>query len=764
MSAGSAVGVLAAAADSPARTALAAVLGECDAAGDPAVARLAGLLDPGFLADAGWNPETWVLAPPAGHRLIRWDGGKFDTGPGKTRPAGREAPPPVLGGDKCAVLACLRSRQVRHQRQEARCAVHAARWETARQAGLASDERRWNQIAEPVPVTGQVNLRGLAPLAVAELLYGLQQRAAAEVTSYCRFLRRLAQELRQTQVPSLAGLPAQGEPARRSLVNSLVAHLGRAFADPRTEIAKDRWDLTVLGHHGWLTFTGISQDWLREAAKGWAAHDLPRRRGKQAGARLNEVIGALVRLSATLRAGRPDQGENPAGLGRADIEAFLHRMAFLSAGGQLSAYSRVKTCQDAGRVLTEIRSLGLTRSGGPAAGLPDDFTLTAGDVPAKADPGEPGRDVPAAVMRQICGHLPELEESVSSRETRIAVELLMDTGRRPAEICALEWDCLARDADGMPVLVYDNSKAHRLRRRLPVSEHTATLITEQKLAVRERFPATPPGRLKLLPSRRLNPIGSRPITEDNLIGRHRIWVDSMGPLLRADGTEYGKSLVTPYSYRHSYAQRHADAGVGIDVLRELMDHTSMDATKRYFRVGETRRREAVDKVTAMQFDRHGNRIWRDARALLDSEHARYAVSAVAVPYGTCTQPANVQAGGGACPVRFRCAGCDHFRTDVSHLPDLTGYLDDLLRTRERLAATIDGVDEWARADATPAEEEIRRVRHLVNRIKGDITRLDASQRAQVDDAVTAVRRYRAVHLGMPAVRTVLPSPRTEIPA
>ena len=764
MSAESAVGVLAAAAHSPARTALAAVLGECGAAGDPAVARLAGLLDPGFLADAGWNPETWVLAPPAGHRLIRWDGGKFDTGPGKTRPARREAPPLVLGGDKCAVLACLRSRQVRHQRQEARCAVHAARWETARQAGLASDERRWNQIAEPVPVTGQVNLRGLAPLAVAELLYGLQQRVAAEVTSYCRFLRRLAQELRQTQVPSLAGLPAQDEPARRSLVNSLVAHLGRAFADPRTEIAKDRWDLTVLGHHGWLTFTGISQDWLREAAKGWAAHDLPRRRGKQAGARLNEVIGALVRLSATLRAGRPDQGENPAGLGRADIEAFLHRMAFLSAAGQLSAYSRVKTCQDAGRVLTEIRSLGLTRGGGPAAGLPDDFTLTAGDVPAKADPGEPGRDVPAAVMRQICGHLPKLEESVSSRETRIAVELLMDTGRRPAEICALEWDCLARDADGMPVLVYDNSKAHRLRRRLPVSEHTATLITEQKLAVRERFPATPPGQLKLLPSRRLNPIGSRPITEDNLIGRHRIWVDSMGPLLRADGTECDKSLITPYSYRHSYAQRHADAGVGIDVLRELMDHTSMDATKRYFRVGETRRREAVDKVTAMQFDRHGNRIWRDARALLDSEHARYAVSAVAVPYGTCTQPANVQAGGGACPVRFRCAGCDHFRTDVSYLPDLTGYLDDLLRTRERLAAAIDGVDEWARADATPAEEEIRRVRHLVNRIKGDITRLDASQRAQVDDAVTAVRRHRAVHLGMPAVRTVLPSPRTEIPA
>jgi len=70
--------------------------------------------------------------------------------------------------------------------------------------------------------------------------------------------------------------------------------------------------------------------------------------------------------------------------------------------------------------------------------------------------------------------------------------------------------------------------------------------------------------------------------------------------------------------------------------------------------------------------------------------------------------------GNACPVRFRCAGCDHFRTDVSYLPDLTAYLDDLLRTRERLAA-IDGVDEWARARRHPSQEEITRIRRLINR-------------------------------------------------
>jgi len=722
-----------------------------------AVWRLAALLDAGFLAAAGWDPVTWVLAPPPGHRLIRRDCGRLDGPASQDVHAQRGAPPPVLGPGKCAVVACLRAGQARRGRHEPYCRVHATRWNAASQADPALDERQWRQIAEPLPVSGQVNLRGLAPLVVVEVLYGLQQRAAAQCTSYCRFLRRLAQELRQARVCSLADLPAQDEPVRRSLVNSLLAHLGRAFADPRTEITKDRWDLTVLGHHGWLTFTGISQGWLRESAKRWAAHDLPRRRGKQAGARLNEIVGAVARLSSALRASRADHGEDPAALGRADIETFLHRLAFLAADGQLSAYCRTKTCQDTGRVLAEIRALGLTRPGGPASGLAQDFTLTAGDVPAKPDPGEPGRDVPAEIMRQICGHLPELEHPVSSRETRIAVELLMDTGRRPAEICALGWDCLARAADGTPVLVYDNAKAHRLRRRLPISERTAALITEQKTTVRQRFPGTPPARLVLLPSRRLNPIGSRPITQDNLIGRHRIWLNTMGPLQRADDTEYDKSLITPYSYRHSYAQRHADAGIPIDVLRELMDHTSMDTTKRYYRVGEARRREAVDKVTAMQFDRHGNRIWRQATALLDCEHARYAIGEVAVPYGTCAEPSNVQAGGGACPIRFRCAGCDHFRTDVSHLPDLTGYLDDLLRTRERLQAAIEGVDEWARADATPSTEEISRVRRLISRIKGDLDQLPNAERAWIDQAVTVVRKHRAVSLGMPVIRAGRPA-------
>ena len=166
---------------------------------------------------------------------------------------------------------------------------------------------------------------------------------------------------------------------------------------------------------------------------------------------------------------------------------------------------------------------------------------------------------------------------------------------------------------------------------------------------------------------------------------------------------------------------------------------------------------------ALQFDRHGNRVWRDAKALLDSEHVRRAVGEVVVPFGVCAEPSNVKAGGHACPFRFRCVGCDHFRTDDSYLPDLHGYLDDLLRNRERLRAATN-VDDWARTEATPSDEEITRIRRLIARISGDLDALTPAERAQVEQAVATVRRHRSVSLGLPKVRTPMPDLRPGRPA
>ncbi|MGH3512793.1 MAG: tyrosine-type recombinase/integrase [Candidatus Dormibacteria bacterium] len=657
---------------------------------------------------------------------------------------------------QCQVAACTRTADG----AGGYCNPHYQRWRTAQHTNPDLDHRWWQVRESGVAEPGQVNLRALPTLVVIEVLFGIQQRVrgGAKITDVD--LRVLCDALRRQQATSIVSDQVElilTKPVR-SLLNAVTRHVRRALTDPVAEQAKDTWDLAIFGHRGNLSFTGIAQPWLAQAAKRWAAEQLPHHRGRGA-ARVRGKINGLGLLSECLGC-RPDRGLVPAVLGRRDIDGFLNRLAYLESTGRISRYRRNCICRDVREALAGIRALGLTRPSGPAAGLAGDVTIGRADIPADPERGEPGRDLPPEIMTTLCANL----DTLGPAEVKAAIQIGIDTGRRPEDILGLPLDCLARDKDGGAVLVYDNIKADRLGRRLPIGETTAAVITSQQDRVRERFPHTPTAQLTLLPTPRRNPDGRTPISIDMLDNRHREWVVALPTLRTRDGAEFDKTRIIPYAWRHCYAQRHADAGVPVDVLAELLDHRNLNVTRRYYRVGEDRRRAAVDTVTALSFDRHGNRTWRDAHALLESEHARYAVGEVAVPYGRCAEPSNVQAGGGACPVRFRCAGCDHFRTDVSFLPDLTGYLDDLLRTRERLAATIEGVDEWARMDATPTEEEIIRIRRLINQIKGDITELDEDERARIDDAVAVMRRHRAVSLGMPSTRTPLPAPGGPTPS
>ena len=66
----------------------------------------------------------------------------------------------------------------------------------------------------------------------------------------------------------------------RALLRALARYVRLAVTGPDSEQALDVWDLQVFGHRGSLDFTGITQPWLRECAKRWAAQDLPRHRGR----------------------------------------------------------------------------------------------------------------------------------------------------------------------------------------------------------------------------------------------------------------------------------------------------------------------------------------------------------------------------------------------------------------------------------------------------------------------------------------------------
>lgn len=659
----------------------------------------------------------------------------------------------------CRVAACVRTAAFRGS---GLCGVHHHRWHKdsatnpGPDAGLDADV--WWATTPAVAESGLLSLRGLPPLVAVQVLFGLARRVAGDGRIFEPLVRPVIDTLRRERVTTVSDLLIERVPGKlaRSVARQIARDVRRALADPAAEQELDVWDLAVFGHvnKGRLTFTGLRQPWLRQAAKRWAADQLQHHR-RSGIYTVRNKINALVRLSDYLHT-RPEEGLDPTVLDRAAVEGFCHRLAFLETGGDLTAYVRYITCGHVRSVLTQIRALGLTRPGGPAAGLGGDFGLHPADIPAQPERAEPGRDLPLEILATLTEGL----DTLHPVDVRAGTQIIIDTGRRPEEILALTCDCLRYDRDGKPVLVYDNHKGNRLGRRLPISKHIAEIITTQQHRVRALFPDTPPGEVALLPAPRRNSTGRRALSSATFTQRHRDWVTSLGELRTKDGLVFDSAAVVHYAYRHNFAQRHADAGTPIDVLAELMNHSGLDVTRRYYRVGEDRRRAAVDKVTELSFDRHGNRVWRDAQALLGSEHARYAIGEVAVPYGTCTEPSNVQAGGGACPIRYRCVGCDHLKTDVSRLPDLQAYLDDLLRTRERLAASVEGVDDWARVDATPAQEEITRVRKLINRIKAGVADLDPDERARIDNAVTVVRRHRAAHvvpLAMPTIRTTPPT-------
>src|SRR5260370_30856358 len=183
---------------------------------------------------------------------------------------------------------------------------------------------RWWQAREPaVAEPGLVSLRGLPPLVVAEVLYGVWQRTrgGAKITDVD--LRAVCDALRRHQVTGICQCQAGHVPSRpvRSLLNALARHVRRALADPGSEHAKDVSDLAVFGHRGNLSFLPVTQPWLRQAAQRWAGGELPRHRGRGA-SRVRGKINALGRPSDALPC-PPHHGPVPGAPRRADSENLL---------------------------------------------------------------------------------------------------------------------------------------------------------------------------------------------------------------------------------------------------------------------------------------------------------------------------------------------------------------------------------------------------------------------------------------------------------
>jgi integrase len=633
------------------------------------------------------------------------------------------------------------------------CQTHARYWRRAGRPRGAALVRWAREITRPLPAARFVDLNGLSERLRMEMLVGLTVTIERGRCTRINELRGVINFLRACPVDSILELDAGAITDRRSryFMEFTQDRTRLACADPEEEFEKDVWDLRVFGkaQASRLDFSMLSQPWLRLLAKEWAREKAP---AVSAGS-LTEVVYALRELSRAL-ARREDGGADPTALGRKDISALLSRLGRLQSSGRLTAYQRLATVSRIAQFLREARDYGLGPAGQQLFGLPGDFVPSRQDVRALrryARP-EPGRELPPVVLAQLLDD-PALAllGRLKGTTARAAIELLAATGRRPSEICELAWDCLAYDSHvdehgtqtKLAVLVHDMPKVARRGCRLPIDKATASVITEQKRWVAERYPQSPPAQRVLLPRANRNPDGLLPTKTAALTRFSRRWITALELLLDADGHPFPRERVIPYAFRHSYAQRHADNGTPVDVLAELMGHENINTTLGYYTVRDARKRKAVQALAPLQIDCRGNQTMPAVEQLLASERLRQQVGQTAVPMGHCTEPSNVKAGGHACPYRYQCLGCEHFRTDPASQPELRDYLHKLLLDREHLAGAVPALADWARRDAAPSEQEIDAVRALIRRNDELIDQLDPSDRAAVLDAITVTRRVRA---------------------
>ncbi|MGW8985123.1 tyrosine-type recombinase/integrase [Streptomyces parvus] len=640
------------------------------------------------------------------------------------------------------------------------CSYHAAKH---RRDARDEPVEQWAAQQTPFLFAHQFSLIPLKPLLRWEILYGLQRRdkrgGKVDPTSL-RMLVRLLQGLPHLIGTDRAELQALVATKESANTESHVKEISRSVQVGYEEMCgikptdKPVWDLPAINLassisrsgrrrpcRGTVDFTVITQTWLRDMALDWARQSDP------STALLKDTV-KVTSLASRALAQRPGGGSDLTRLGAADMDAIVAAVrAARREDGEPAARSTLRN------LISRLFALfDFGRRTGLMAGAPTSFARQRWhNIGHDDDEDETGKAIPEPVIAQLDAHLESLGTGVDyGRLTpaqvqqlfRTAYIVLRDTGRRPREICSLRLTCLDHTDDGYD-LIWDNHKSRRARRRLPITAQTAEAIRAW-LPVRERLEVPSRSTHFVFPA--LSNKGALPhMHTSSLSNGLRRWVDALPQLDSAapgpDGSPlpFDRSLIYPYAFRHSYAQRHADAGIPVDVLKELMDHRSISTTMGYYKITMKRKRAAVTTMRMHVIDRSG------APAPIHSNTA-YEARSVAVPFGNCIEPSNVKAGGNACPIRFQCSGCGFYRPDPSYLLAIEEHINSLRADRE----TAQAMD----ADAFVTrnlDDQIAAFRNVVATMHDQLAALPTDERLEIEEASAVLRKSRASH-----GRTALP--------
>lgn len=293
----------------------------------------------------------------------------------------------------------------------------------------------------------------------------------------------------------------------------------------------------------------------------------------------------------------------------------------------------------------------------------------SGTKSASSNGDEPFRFVPQPIIDWIMDRLYLIDrgDPYLTAEARAMIFVHERCGRRTGETTNLKDDCLSYDTQLSPYLKWTEGKPpYGEGKRLPVHQETHDVIRQwqdikAENGIRSEW---------LFPSQRYSG-ADRPYQTSYLQARLRDLITAVSeydPFVdKVEGAEgnlifFDLATIDPYSFRHAFAQRLADATDSAgnpttppDVLQEFMGHRNFNTTMAYYQVTYKRRKKALEAIPPRRLDIDGR--------VVPVDRERDGFGKIAVSHGHCSEPQNVAAHGQSCALEHSCESCPFFLVD-----------------------------------------------------------------------------------------------------
>ncbi|MDN5749398.1 MAG: site-specific integrase [Pseudonocardia sp.] len=539
--------------------------------------------------------------------------------------------------------------------------------------------RRWCVLAPSPYLPGQLNLRGLRPLARAEIAWGLFKHTEGDRAKWLLcWIQSMINAAREQEANSLVDLTGHTlAPHPRRIVKEMLGELRLIYftpADTREAgyLDTDHFGVRFPDRASYFSLAGITQRWLRDLAWDHLAGRLRSPDCPRSGSPFDGLRRGCVELSAFLETDAPEHGHDPALLREEHMHRFVadqrHRERHqLPSLGVHREDGRTSTVTPAIRknVLDAVRKLLRTAlEDGHAERLGLDRRFIVAAPAGGGQTSTPRRPFPDDVARALAeeANLHRLAEHYDPNDhgLRDIWEVLIVTGRRISEARLLRLDCVTRH-QGLPLLWHDQTKVGNYDAAIRIPEVLYERLLERRRKTLARFveghgrypDSAERAAMALFPRIWRNPSATQAMSYA-WFGQHfRAWVDEL------DIGHY-----VSHQARHTMATNLLRNGAGLHHIRRYLGHVSERMSEHYIKIAMTDLDDVLNSVwvTGPGAAQPGEVLSTGATGMTREQAQALALDlsrrSTPAEGGFCTfQPV---VAGGACPFNLDCHNCDKF--------------------------------------------------------------------------------------------------------